>query len=48
MLPIAAMGTNYGIKCNLFVSKMLIIDTVTMAFLLKASLAQNLLPHNHN
>ncbi len=41
------MGTNYGIKCNLFVSKMLIVDTIKKALLWKASLAQSLLPHNH-
>jgi hypothetical protein len=48
MLPIAAMATNYGIKCNLFVLKMLIVDTVARALYWKASLAQNLLPQNHN
>jgi hypothetical protein len=32
MLPIAAMGRNYGIKCGLFVPKMLFVDFAARAF----------------
>jgi hypothetical protein len=48
MLPIAAMARNYGIKCGLFVPKMLAVNFVARVFWWKASLAQNFVPHNHN